>query len=377
MEKRTNLFQPARLRQVRLFHGLTHAELGERVESSRQYVHQLESGIKIPNELMIKVLSEQLGVDAGFFFLPIVEDVVEQQCHFRKQRTTPLKVTHQVLARGELFSETVSQLEEYLELPDVNFPEIPVQTHFDVEQAAEQCRRHWGLGLTAPIINITRVAENAGAVVTHFEGVSEKIDALSVSRRRPLIIMNASKGGCRSRFDIAHEIGHLVMHQGIETGDYETEAQANHFAGAFLFPRSAFISEFPRGNKIDWSTLYQLKLKYKTSVAAMLYRAHHHFGILDAVQYRKAQISLTNRGQRKHEDYDNLISIEQPELLSNAFKVLLEEEGIDAAEFADRLLISPGLLEKITSLPCTRKESTFNRKNIIDLIERLKSQHHQ
>ena len=378
METHTNLFQPARLRLARLFHGLTHAELGARASSSRQFMHQLESGIKTPNELMVNVLSEQLEVDPSFFFTPIAEDVVEQQCHFRKQRTTPAKITQQVLARGTLFSETVSKLEEYLDLPEVDFPEIPVNSRLDVEQAAERCRKHWGLGVTAPIVNMVRVAENAGAVVTHFEGVSEKVDALSVSRRRPLIVMSTSKGsGCRSRFDIGHEIGHLVMHQGVETGDHDTESQANHFAAAFLFPRSAFVAEFPRDKKLNWTTLYQLKLKYKISVAAILYRAHHHLGLIDATQYRVAQIYLSRSTQKKIEKYDEAVAMEQPELLVNAFRALLEEEEINTEHFASQIAINPNLLEKLTGVPNTQKPITKNRQNIIDLLEIIKAKQNQ
>lgn len=374
METHTNPFQPARLRLARLFHGLTHAELGARVSSSRQFLHQLESGIKTPNELMVNVLSEQLEVEPSFFFIPIAEDVVEQQCHFRKQRTTPAKITQQVLARGTLFSETVSKLEEYLDLPEVDFPDIPVNSRLDVEQAAERCRKHWGLGLTAPIVNMMRVAENAGAVVTHFEGVSEKVDALSVSRRRPLIVMSTSKGsGCRSRFDIGHEIGHLVMHQGIETGDHDTETQANHFAAAFLFPRSAFIAEFPREKKLNWAMLYQLKLKYKISVAAIIYRAYHHLGLIDATQYRVAQIYLSRSTQKKIEKYDEAVVIEQPELLGSAFQALFDDEDISAEDFASQIAINPNLLEKLTGISNEKKQVTKNKKNIIDLLEIIRA----
>ncbi|WP_150317353.1 ImmA/IrrE family metallo-endopeptidase, partial [Enterobacter hormaechei] len=76
--------------------------------------------------------------------------------------------------------------------------------------------------------------ENQGAIVTGFDGVSEKVDALSVNRKFPIIIRNTAKeSACPMRFDLAHECGHLIMHDGIETGCKKTEREADAFASAF------------------------------------------------------------------------------------------------------------------------------------------------
>ncbi len=50
----------------------------------------------------------------------------------------------------------------------------------------------WGLGL-GPISNMMRVVENAGAIVSFFSGVSERVDALSIDRQRPMIIRSEAK----------------------------------------------------------------------------------------------------------------------------------------------------------------------------------------
>ena len=66
---------------------------------------------------------------------------------------------------------------------------------------------------------------------------------------RPLILLSADKdSGYRSRFDLAHEIGHLVLHRHIQrTTDSARhklmEQQAHHFAGEFLLPAETFASE--------------------------------------------------------------------------------------------------------------------------------------
>lgn len=142
-----------------------------------------------------------------------------------------------------MYAELVSFIDKYVDFPQIDFPQIEITDIESIELAAEKCRTHWGLGSDRPISNMIRVLENAGAVVTTFKDISDKIDAFSTSRSRPIIIEN-NVTACRMRFDLAHECGHLVMHEGIETGDAETESQAHRFASAFLLPREAFIKEF-------------------------------------------------------------------------------------------------------------------------------------
>ncbi|MDT9702280.1 ImmA/IrrE family metallo-endopeptidase, partial [Streptomyces sp. P17] len=100
------------------------------------------------------------------------------------------------------------------------------------------------------------------AIVTNFNIVSKEVDALSVSVERPFIVRNTAKESvCRQRFDIAHEIGHLVMHEGIVTGDRTTENQANRFASALLLPRPMMLKLYPRpnGNRLDWKGMREFK----------------------------------------------------------------------------------------------------------------------
>jgi Zn-dependent peptidase ImmA (M78 family)/transcriptional regulator with XRE-family HTH domain len=315
------LFEGERLRLARVALGLTLDQLGVKVGATRQYLNQLEQGSKLPTDEMVEALSAALSVTNGFFATPTRDGVRPEQCHFRKQRTTPISIVSQVLARGTLLDSFVSRLDHVLDLPEVSFPNIPVNSALDIELAAEATRNLWKLG-TGPISSMMRVVENAGAVVSFFGGVSERVDALSIDRPRPMIIRSEAKpAACRLRFDLAHECGHLVMHRGVETGDKETEGQANRFASAFLLPRSSFIHEFPRGRLIDWTAVFNLKLRWKVSAAAILRRAYD-LRVISADQYRTGYIHLSKTGQKRKERYDDHIPAEEPELLARALKAL-------------------------------------------------------
>ncbi|MCH6544747.1 MAG: ImmA/IrrE family metallo-endopeptidase, partial [Deltaproteobacteria bacterium] len=75
---------------------------------------------------------------------------------------------------------------------------------------------------------------------------------------RPCIFLNPSKrSASRSRFDIAHELGHLVLHADAAPGSPIHEKEANAFASAFLLPRETFGSECP--TQLSWSDFWKLK----------------------------------------------------------------------------------------------------------------------
>jgi Zn-dependent peptidase ImmA (M78 family)/DNA-binding XRE family transcriptional regulator len=312
------------LRLARLAHGYSLEEVGELVGATRQFIQQLETGSRSPSDEIVEALAYVLGVTQSFLAEPIPSTVRPEQCHFRGHITRPASVTSQVLARGTLLDRFVAAMEQYLDLPNVAFPDIPASTADEIEQAAEEARRFWRLGTTGPIISMMRVVENAGAVVTYFGDLSDRVDAFSMDRRRPIIVRSSTKESlCRQRFDFAHECGHLIMHRGIQTGDRDTEDQAHRFASAFLFPRGAVLREFPRGRSINWRALFGLKLRWKMSVRAIIRRGYD-LKLLTPAQYRTANIHLVKTGQTKIEKYDDdgSLAVEQPELLLSALDVL-------------------------------------------------------
>lgn len=318
-------FDGEKLRLGRLFYGWTQADLGQRVGSSRQYVHQLEIGTKDPSADMRAALASALSVNDEFFAKPIRNQVKPEQAHFRSLLTTPLAEKRQVLAHVTFFEALVDLLEQKLEFPDVDLPEFNVENIWAIDRLAEDARQFLGLNPSAPIQNMSRVLENAGVLVVHFNSIGEKVDALSVSRSRPVVIRsNAKQSVFRQRFDLAHELGHLVMHQGVETGDRETEAQANRFASSFLMPREVVHKAFPRQSSVSWDRIFQYKLKWGVAASAIVRRVHD-LNIVDAAQYRLFNIKIAKSGQRKVERYDEDYPLEKPEILSQSIQALLDD----------------------------------------------------
>lgn len=349
-DERARVFHGDKLRLARLLAGLSLDELGGAVATSRQFVHQLETGAKEPTIEMAEALASVLSVTPAFFATPATNPVREEDCHFRRLASAPRGLIAQTVARGTAVEALVAALEAEVRLPKVDFPEeARPNTPDEVERVAERTRSYWGLGLDGPITSMMRVVENAGAVVVHFDDLTDRIDALSMARRRPIIVRSTAKAAAvRLRFDLAHEAAHLVMHQGIVTGDSATEGEAHRFAGAFLMPRAAFAKEFPRNRRLlDWNGIFAMKLRWKVSARAIARRAYD-LGLIDAAQYRTANVQLVKTGQAKGERFDDRIMAEEPELLRAAVSWLAGRDQVRLHRRVSELGMTPALFTRLT-----------------------------
>jgi Zn-dependent peptidase ImmA (M78 family)/DNA-binding XRE family transcriptional regulator len=350
-------FQGAKLRVARLINGWTKADLAGQLQVSRQFIHNLEIDEKPASQDMVAALSLLLRVQPSFFFESLSSEVREEECHFRSRKSLPDKVADQIISLGTAIEMLVRFLDQNLELPKSNFPSIEAHSMEEIEQAAEECRRKWGLA-TGPIANMCRVLENAGAIVTLFPGSRHEVDALSMARARPIVIRNTLKQSPgRQRFDLAHECAHLVIHQGISTGDDLTENQANRFASAFLMPMGAFKREFPViSNRLDWQAIYSMKVRWRVSAKAIIRRSYD-LGLIDAIQYQAGNRFLNQSGQVKIERFDEKIPFEEPELLKTAITTYIQVFSSTPAELSSQLGMTPALIEQLVGNNIFKKVS--------------------
>ena len=363
-------FIGSNLRIARLFHGISQQELGEHIGCSKQFLSRLESGGDVPTAALVSRLCDRLAVLPEFFVEPDPMPIADEQCHFRKQLTTKVALHQVARAKGEFLKRMINVMDEHLELPRYEFEEGDVSSAEAIEQAAERAREHWGLGL-GPIQNMTRIAENAGAVVMPINGLAPEIDAISFATRRPVIAMNPDgRSSCRARFGIAHEIGHFCLHIGIQTGDKVTESQANRFASAFLMPRRYFAAECRtamRGSRLNWSVLADIKVRWGVSKAAILYRGRQ-LGVFSDEQYRSGVIGLTRRGEARAEFEDKDMPLESPDLITDGIQVLREAFGISRAALAREMKVQTSLLDELLSARFDQGAFSPNPDNVVPMF---------
>ncbi len=361
-------FVGARVRLARSFHGWTQADLGERVGVTHQYIGYLETGHKLPTDLTVEAIGDATGFGPGFFHRPLVDEFRDEECHFRRRTTTPVSVRTRVLAHGTLFGALVSYIDKLIDLPKDDVPTGRVQGLEQIEVAAERCRMQWGLGRDLPIKNLTRAIERAGVVVTRFEGASAKIDAFSRAGKRSVVILNTEKDApSRTRFDLAHETGHLVMHGGLTTGDSDTEKEADRFASALLLPRAGYVREFPRGDRIDWPALLRLKKRWGASVSAQIRRAYD-LRLIDAAQYQRAYKYIAAKGWLKGEPDEP--EVEQPEIVNLSLTEIERHFGMPPVEISRRLNWRRPVFERVAGVafPDEQEPTPSGRVVHLDLV---------
>ena len=333
--------------------GLRKSDLAGLVDKSPTAVAAWESGAKRPVAATVAELALSLAVDPGFFAVrPDDVAALSTTPHFRSLRSTSQLVREQAYAYGQVAVDVAASLERHVEFPDADVPSLAVPSDDrdgdGPERAAALVRAEWGIEV-GPAGHLIRLLENHGVLVIFSPSQAASIDAYSFdSRHRPVVVANPIKRDYyRQRFDMAHELGHLVMHSDAEPGGRIVEQQAHRFAAELLMPAEQIRDLLPAtmGGNV-WRTLARLKEQWGVSIQALLYRARW-LGRLGDVSYRNAMATISARGWRRNEP--GLISaIEQPSLLSRAVE-LLGDHGIAEAALIDQCRVPPELFRTITA----------------------------
>ncbi|MEV6004069.1 ImmA/IrrE family metallo-endopeptidase [Streptomyces griseomycini] len=251
-------------------------------------------------------------------------------------------------------------LERHVEFPEPNVPRLSVDVDDEVstvpEEAARLLRKHWEIK-AGPVGHLVRLAENNGIVVVFSPAQTAAVDAYSFDGGyRPTIILNPAKEDYyRQRFDVAHELGHLVMHVDAEPGSKVVENQAHRFAAELLLPADELRDLLP--SKADWRVLATLKETYGVSLQALLYRSRA-LGVMSDVTYRNAIAYLSSKGWRRREPGD-MPAVEQPSLYPRAVEIL-SDVGIDEISLAKESRVTPGIFRTVTARVPAREELFFD-----------------
>jgi len=344
----SEFFCGERLQIAREFRGLTQKQLGVEVAASPALVSLCEAGKKKdPAVDLVEAFGAVLGFEPPFFYRRVEDPFREDECSFRHRRATPERLKSQIRAHATLIGFVLDNLRLVFSFPTLNVPQIAVSTAEEIELAAESCRWHWGLGTDGPILHVGRVLEHAGVVIVTDVVKSAKVDAFSRFGRTTIIFLNqVIPSTSRWIFDIAHECGHLVLHRGLQTGDLETEGQANRFASSFLMPRKAFGREFGM-KEFGWPHIFDLKKRWSVSAAAIVKRAYD-LGLIGAVQYRRTFQYMSFKGWNKGEPYEP--TFQAPEILRSALSSLGTSVELSLSTLCQQLHYSPITFHEVTGV---------------------------
>ena len=320
-------FNGQRLKEALQFRGKKMTELADETGISKQSLSlYANAGNKPPFENVEKI-ARTLDFPVDFFTSEDLCTVSTGNTYFRSQASATKKSRNAQKIKLEYVSKMYEVILNYVNVPELNLPDttgidIPEdiinvdseQAINEIEKLAMLIREFWDLG-SGPIDNLQYALQSNGIIVTGFRNVDSDIDAFSqqikIDGKTIYIIALAigSKPIERLRFDMAHELGHILLHtwgednEEISRDEFNArEKQANMFASALLLPKKSFsksVSAYP--TNIDY--YFALKKKWKVSMQAMMYRARQ-LDIISANQFQYMMRIMSKNGYRLHEPGD-------------------------------------------------------------------------
>lgn len=340
------LCSPQRITLVRELYGIRKSELSMRLGVSARTITCWELGLQVPSVGDVAALCRVFGVTPEFFEpqlegLPVASGLP----HFRSYRSGMQTLALQGRAYLQLTQDLVRTLRDYVDFPVLDLPSMPTDPELAdsivPQMAAQQVRHEWGLG-DGPIAHVLREVENHGICVVFAPFGHASLEAHSVfSGELPLIVLNPTKGDYyRQRFDVAHELGHLVMHPDAEPGNKVIEAQADAFASELLAPSEVLHDELPtRMDGVGWLKLKELKEQWGVSMKVLLDKAYA-LGRLTDQEYRKGLDFLSRSGWKLLEP-GAISGVEEPSLIPHALE-LLGDVGVGPEEVRERSRVPQG-----------------------------------
>lgn len=323
----TQKFNGQRLKEALQFREKKMTELADETGISKQSLSLYANDGNVPPFDNVIKIARALDFPTDFFMSGDLCTVSTGNTYFRSQASATKKSRNAQKIKLEYVSKMYEVILNYMNVPELNIPDTSAinvpedianvdsdQAVNEIEKLAKLVREHWDLG-NGPIDNLQYALQSNGIIVTGFRDVDTDIDAFSqqitIDGKVVYIIALAigSKPIERLRFDMAHELGHILMHtwgednEDISKDEFNArEKQANMFASALLLPKETFsksVSAYP--TNIDY--YLALKKKWKVSMQAMMYRARQ-LDIISTNQFQYMMRTMSKNGNRTHEPGD-------------------------------------------------------------------------
>lgn len=275
-----------RVNQARVMRAMTVTAAREAVGWKHSRLNRLERSATtaLPVEDFERLV-QVLRFPPKFFTTAPTSRVHPSDLLFRAPRSITATEREYLAQFAALTGEFLDELHNRVKLPPVRLPVLATDTA--VDDAAESVRKAWGLDPDVPIDYLTHEIERNGVVIVMRrlltsssrrilgdEDSTGKLDKhLGYSVRvgefntRPLIVVRQSHSWERTRWTLAHEIGHLTLHASGSVND-EREEQASAFASELLAPAAVLAQEVSRAPSL--AELLPVKAKWGISLGALL-----------------------------------------------------------------------------------------------------------
>lgn len=335
-----NLTNPRQITIAREAKNMTQQELTEKLSEQLDSFYQgdlskIERGTLKPKDETVNALSKILDFPIDFFYQEDVRPELSN-LYYRKKYDVNGKSLKYLRANVSIITRAIGYLMDGVDLKrHIDGIKYNLDDSWSATTAARSTREILGIP-KGPINNIVNYIEKSGIIVYLTDFDIEGYDGITAITENgwPIIFINKFKSNDRTRMNIAHELGHIVLHIPfiIEPVRNE-EAEAKEYASEFLMPTHDIKSDLIG---LNYNKLCELKEYWKASKASILYKAYK-IGIIEKGTYIYLKDELGRRNERINET--GFVDIDSPSLL-NKIITLYKENGHTDNDLAELTRLS-------------------------------------
>lgn len=369
------MFVGKSLANIRVLHDFSRKQLADKIGLTEQSIWQYENGYMSPKLEVVNDLKKLFNVKASYFYNPdllesgLSTNIQVENIAYRSETINSSNKSQSESMHIRFIDAFLGNIEKKISYPTNELLKIrnevisylrenaEVDRNSQIEHIAIMARKGLGMEQNSNQ-NLLFLLEKAGAFIFEKE-IGDTIDAYSLwsEEDRPYIMLgNIKKSAVRRNFDLAHELGHLLLHYKVEFTmqdgkSYKNlESEAHSFASCFLLPQEEFIRDFMLISKKSNPDAYiELKQKWLVSLAALAIRAYK-LNLIDNQQYRYFYMSLNKKKYRLIEPLDNEIPINRPSKVKSILQLLFEKEYISISNLTEQLKVDIDFLAMITGI---------------------------
>lgn len=323
---------PRQLTFVREYRGYSQTELSSNIKGlSQSNLSKFEKGVgQLSDEVKQRII-DFLGFPKAFYEQSISNNV--DNAHYRKKLGLGKKEKEYIERSNKLIGYIIDQMSGSIDFPMFSLRAIDLEEDYTPEYVAQFTRRLIGITQGA-IKDICSILEKYGIIIVEQYDYGDEFDGVSfiTDGGIPVIIINGNRSNDRKRLDIAHELGHILMHlfPNIAIPNFrDKEKEAFKFAAEFLMPEKEIKDSL---SKLKLSYLMPLKQYWLTSMASIVHRAKD-LGCIDKEWYQYLNVELSRRGYKKSEP--GIVYMDRPQLFFEAYDLFKTELDYSDAELAE------------------------------------------
>lgn len=365
-----------RIKQARIYRGKTQAKLAEELGVTKQSISKYETNKSNLSTSVISKLPKALGFPLSFFTKEYEHNIKDKSIVYFRTKEIPKRTKEELKEKIKILDEEIIPFfDKYINFPELSISAsiIPTTVNYcdysreDIKNIALEVRKQWQLDYE-PIDNLSYVIQKNGYIINKQYINQNKTDGFSqMINNRAYILISANKEcAVRSRFDLAHELGHLILHRNVEEDEQASnciERQADYFASELLYPSDMFIEEI-QYLPLNFETFVMLKEKWKISIQAIV-RKCKDLELISDDKYIYFQKRISYNKWRNKEPLDDYIIPEEPRLLKDALDLLIEKDIITKKDILMNIDLDKDDIVNLCNLPDNYFEDSL--QNIIKL----------